>query len=75
MKYCLIGRKTLQPLSYKGKVIVHGDKRELEYLFPNERVAPLPSYYDESLTMALKDHPDMDAVQFPLEQHMNQFRK
>lgn len=75
MKYCLIGRKTLGPLSYRGLVIVHDDKRELEFLFPNERVAPLPSYYDESLTMALKDHPDMDAVQFPLEQHMNQFRK
>lgn len=74
-QYCLIGRTTAQPLSYRGRVIVHGDKRELEFLFPNERVAPLPSYYDESLTMALKDHPDMDAVVFPLEENMKQFRK
>lgn len=75
MKYVLVGARTREPLSYRGLVLVHDDKSELEYLFPNERVAPLPSYYDESLTMALKDHPDMSAVQFPLRQHMDQFRK
>jgi hypothetical protein len=75
MKYVLVGRTTKEPLSYRGKVLVHDNKAELEFLFPNERVAPLPSYFDDSLTMALKDHPDMDTVQFPLNQHMNQFRK
>ncbi len=75
MKYCLIGRTTKDPLSYKGKVLVHDDKSELEFLFPNERVAPLPKIFSEDLTMALKDHPDMGAVQFPLRDHMNQFRK
>lgn len=74
-QYVLVGRTTKDALSYKGKIIVHDNAEELAYLFPNERVAPLPSYVDDSLTMSLKDHPDMDSVQFPLKLHMNQFRK
>lgn len=75
MKYVLIGRRSKEPLTYRGYVLVHPDKAELEYLFPNERVGVLPGYYDESLTMALKDHPDMEAVTFPLDKNMSQFRK
>lgn len=73
--YCLIGRTTNEPLSYKGRVIVHDDKAEMEYLFPNNRVVKLPAVYGEDLTMALKFHPDMDTVKFPLAEHMYQFRK
>ena len=75
MKYVLVGRTTKDALSYKGKILVHDNAEELQFLFPNERVAPLPSYYDDSLTMALKDHPDMQTVKFPLNQHWDQFRK
>lgn len=75
MKYVLVGRTTKDALTYRGKILVHDNKSELEFLFPNERVAALPSYVDDSLTMALKDHPDMDSIQWPLAQNMNQFRK
>lgn len=75
MKYCLIGRITKEPLSYKGRVIVHEDKAEMEYLFPNNRVVELPAYFGEDLTIPLKFHPDMDNVKFPLADNMNQFRK
>jgi hypothetical protein len=75
MKYVLVGRTTKDALSYKGKILVHDSAEELQFLFPNERVAPLPSYVDDSLTMALKDHPDMQTVQFPLNKHWDQFRK
>lgn len=74
MKYAIVGRKSKDLLTYKGRVITHEDRREMEYLFPMERIVPLPSYYGEDLTMRLQDHPDMDTVQFPLEKHMNQFR-
>jgi hypothetical protein len=74
VNYILVGRTTGEPLSYNGKVLVHPDKSELEFLFPNERVAPKPKWIDDGLTMALKDHPGMDTVQFPLRLHMNQFR-
>jgi hypothetical protein len=61
-------------LTYQGKALVHSNKAEMEYLFPANRVVPLPSYWGEELTFPLKDHPDMDTVQFPLAQHMDQFQ-
>lgn len=73
MKYCLIGRTTKQPLSYKGKVLTHGNPSEMNILFPGERVAPLPSYFSEDLTMALKDHPALGNVLWPLADNMDQF--
>ena len=75
MRYCIIGRSTGEPLTYRGWVLVHPDKSELQFLFPGERIGVLPNYYDDSLTMQLKDHPDMEVVEFPLEQNMHQFRK
>ncbi len=73
-KWCLVGASSGEILTYKMRAIVHDDKREMEYLFPANRVVPLPSYWGEELTFPLKDHPDMDVVQFPLDQHMNQFQ-
>lgn len=73
--YCLVGQASGEVLTYRGFAIVHQNKRELEYLFPNNRVVPLPSYYGEDLTMQLSKHPDMDTVTFPLDQNMGQFRK
>jgi len=71
-KFCLVGATSGELLTYQGKLLVHGDKRELEYLFPGLRIVPKPGYYAE--TMELKDHPDMDTVKFPLERNMDQFR-
>lgn len=73
-KWCLVGQASGEVLTYKGFAIVHEDKSELEYLFPDNRVVQLPSYYGQSLTLPLKDHPDMDAVVFPLAQNMDQFK-
>jgi hypothetical protein len=74
-KFCLLGRTTKEPLSYKGRVIVHESREEFQYLFPNNRVVELPAYFGEDLTIPLKFHPDMGNVKFPLEKNMNQFRK
>lgn len=60
--------------TYRGRAIVHTDKRELEYLFPGNEVVELPSYWEDTMTISLKDHPDMDTVRFPLDQNMDQFR-
>lgn len=75
MKYCLVGRISGDVLTYKGYVLVHTDKSELEYLFPNERVIPLPGLYSTDLTMDIRNHPDMTSVRFPLAQNMSQFRR
>lgn len=74
MIYVLVGKKTGEPLSYQGQVLVHNDKAEMEYLFPETRIEPAPGWILNSPTMQLKDHPDMSAVEFPIAQHMNQFR-
>jgi hypothetical protein len=74
-KWCLVGDTSGEVLTYQGRVIVHQNKAELEYLFPYNRVVPLPRIYGDGLTVALKDHPDMDAVVFPLDKNMDQFRK
>lgn len=73
-KWCLVGQSSGEVLTYKGYAIVHENKAELEYLFPNNRVVPLPNYYGEDLTVQLKNHPDMDTVVFPLDKNMNQFK-
>lgn len=72
--WCLVGDKSNELFTYKGWLLVHEDKRELEYLFPGNKVVQKPSWYGDDLTMPLKDHPDMSAVQFPLEEHMDQFK-
>jgi hypothetical protein len=72
--WCLVGAVSGEILTYQNRALVHENKQELEYLFPANRVVPLPSYWGEELTFPLKDHPDMDTVQFPLAQHMDQFQ-
>jgi hypothetical protein len=72
--FCYVGQASGEILTYQGRAIVHKDKAEMEFLIPGIRVVPLPSYWGEELTLPLKDHPDMGAVQFPLAQHMDQFQ-
>lgn len=73
-KWCLVGSTSGEIQTYQGRAITHENKAELEYLFPYNRVVPLPSYFGTGLTVSLKDHPDMDAVVFPLDLNMDQFR-
>lgn len=63
MRYALRGSVSGELLTYQGRVLVHDNRSELEWLFPNERVVP----YDGTLpTMPIAEHPDMAAVQWPL---------
>lgn len=75
MIYVLVGKKTNEPLSYRGQIIVHDNRAEMEYLFPYTRIEQAPVYVLNSPTIQLKDHPDMSPVQFPITDHMDQFRK
>lgn len=61
----LVGATTRTLLTYRGRVIVHEDRAELEALFPGTRVAEVPTT-DQIATLPLRDHPDMTAVRFPL---------
>lgn len=71
--FALKGIATGELLTYRGRVIVHHDRRELEYLFPGQPVQMLRGYtlaecaqeYGRPM-MRLADHPDMAPVSWPI---------
>lgn len=64
MMYGIVGRNTKTLLTYQGKVILHDNRGEMEFLFPAEKIIPV-SHWDEEF-LPLKDHPDMAPVRWPL---------
>ena len=67
MIYAIRGRSSGQILTYKGKVIVHDNRGEMEFLFPNEKVIELfEAIWIEDRIVWLKDHPDNSSLTWPL---------
>ena len=63
-RYALKGSVSGELLTYQGRILVHPDRGELEFLFPNEQAVP----YDGALpTLPIAHHPDMAAVTWPLD--------
>ena len=62
----MVGSHSGDLLSYGGAVIVHGDRDEMRWLFPNTRVVRLTDGELGQPVMQLRDHPSMDQVRFPL---------
>lgn len=67
-------RQPAEPFTFRGRVLVHGDRAELEWLIPTHPVVELPGRTPEEVAarlgcpvMLLKDHPDMAAVSWPLD--------
>lgn len=65
-RYALVGPRTGELLSYRGRIIVHGDKAEMEFLFPQARIVRVSDGDLDRPTMRLQDHPDMVSTSFPL---------
>jgi hypothetical protein len=68
-RYALIGARTGELLTYGGRVIVHDNRAEMEYLFPNRDRARVIRVTDGDLgqpVLQLRDHPSMSKVRFPL---------
>jgi hypothetical protein len=64
-RYALVGAVTGDLLTYQGRVLLHPDRAELEWLFPLSRVVRVTG--DVGPTLALSAHPDMYGVSFPLD--------
>ena len=72
--YAMVGPVTGEILSHGGRVVLHDNRAELEFLCPGVRVVELPG---DSATyiagrmgrpaMLLRDHPDMAPVRWPLD--------
>lgn len=65
-RYAIAGEHSKDLLTWGGRVIVHNDRSEMEFLFPLERIVRV-SDGDIGQTLLLRDHPDMAAVMWPLD--------
>jgi hypothetical protein len=68
IRYALKGKVSHQLLSWRGLVIVHDNQYELEWLIVGEfRLITLPKNVDPEDTVWIKDHPDFQSVEWPLD--------
>ena len=58
-RYAMVGPRSGELLSFQRKVIVHHDRAEMEFLFPNARVVPVTRGDLGQPTMRLRDHPEI----------------
>jgi hypothetical protein len=64
-RYALVGPVSNDLLTHEGRVIVHNDRAEMEWLFPNTRVVRI-SDGDIGPVLPLPDHPGLSQVRWPL---------
>lgn len=68
----LVGVRSGEPMSHDGRVIYHDNPRELHFLYEksialgSHVIKELPSKGLGRPLLRLKDHPDMQAVTWPL---------
>lgn len=72
--YAMVGPATGEILSHGGRMVLHGDRAELEWLCPGVRVVKVRGESPEEVAhrygrpaMLLRDHPDMAPVRWPLD--------
>jgi hypothetical protein len=66
-RYGLKGNRSGDLLTYGGRVLVHGDMNELQFLFPGTQVVRVSASLPEELLMPISAHPELAAVKFPLD--------
>lgn len=71
--YALKGEISGELISYGGRVLVHDNRAEMEFLFPRAQIVQITvdsaGETGGRPTMPLKDHPDMGNVLWPLERN------
>lgn len=69
IRFAMYGRNSRQLLSWQGLVIVHDNARELEWLITGDvKCVRVPSSLDPMDTIWIKDHPNFQSVQWPLDE-------
>jgi hypothetical protein len=67
-KYMLVGLASNEPLTYKGRVIVHNSKEELEFVLRNVKIVHVTnSWLQKNRWMWLRDHPTAATWRWPLQ--------
>lgn len=65
-RYAMHGARSGQLLTFRGRVLVHDNRFELEYLFPSARIIRVTDGDLGQPTMSIKEHPQMASVRWPL---------
>lgn len=73
-RYGVVGARSRDFLTFGGRVLVHDNRAELEFLVKGDvAVRELPRDWPTDQTLQLRDHPDFAAVRWPLTRE--QFRR
>lgn len=64
--FALQGANSGELLSYGGKVLVHDNARELEYLVPRGAKVVRCPRMEEDQVLSIRLHPDLATVRWPL---------
>jgi hypothetical protein len=66
-RYALQGALSRDLLTWNGKVLVHDDRAEMEFLFTGDvRVIPCPRDIPPEQTLSICHHPNLASVTWPL---------
>jgi hypothetical protein len=65
--YGLWGRTSRDFLTYLGRVLVHDNRAELEFLFPECPIREVPASFRSDMCFPIEQHPGMSNVRFPLQ--------
>jgi hypothetical protein len=66
-RYALQGTVSRDLITYGGRVLVHDNRPELEFLFTGARVVECPRDIPPEQTLPVRFHPQLAAVQWPLD--------
>jgi hypothetical protein len=65
-RYGLFGAHSRDFLTYGGRVLVHDNADELEFLVAGAAVRPVPPSIPDDQTLPITAHPELAGVRFPL---------
>ncbi len=66
-RYALQGTTSRDLLTWNGKVLVHDNPAEMEFLFAGDvQVIPCPRSIPPEQTLPIRFHPQLAAVRWPL---------
>lgn len=69
--YALWGEVTRDILTLNGRPIVHGNREEMQFIFPRAKVVPVTEADLKARSplpaLELRDHPDMQQITWPLD--------
>lgn len=69
-RYGLCGEVSRDLLSHDGRVLVHDNRAEMEFLFIGARVVELPRDIPEDQTLPIKFHPELAHIRWPLDRRI-----